>query len=345
MSDSRRPTLREHLEYRGLLIIGAAVRLLPFPALKHLARFIGAIAFLVDKRGRQVAEANLEAAFGTMDRAKRRRIARQSYQSFARTVLELFWAPNFTPEILRKYVRTEGVEHYAAGEPTIYVCLHASNFELLSLAQAPVIGSGIVVTQNFRNPLLGRIFDRLRASTGHTIIPQERAMIRMLRHLKAGGYFNAVVDFNLDPREASVIIDQFEGLKACVTQIHAALALHTKARIVPAECHAEADGTYRLVHHPPYLSDRMTRPRRSRSGAGMCSSRTCVRIPSTGFGPTSTGGIGRTTRPEAVILLRELREALRQKAAGVSRSRTPHGLIRKSSYNPTRPIEFASGPG
>jgi len=251
VSASRRPTLREHLEYRGLLIIGAGVRLLPFPALKHLARFVGAIAFLLDRRGRQVAEANLEAAFGTMDRAKRRRIARQSYQSFARTVLELFWAPNFTPEILQKYVRTEGVEHYEAGEPTIYVCLHASNFELLSLAQAPVIGSGIVVTQNFRNPLLGRIFDRLRASTGHTIIPQERAMMRMLRHLKAGGYFNAVVDFNLDPREASVIIDQFEGLKACVTQIHAALALHTKARIVPAECHAEPDGTYRLVHHTP----------------------------------------------------------------------------------------------
>jgi lauroyl/myristoyl acyltransferase len=241
------------LEYWGLLTAGAAVRLLPFRALKHLADLIGAIVFLADDRGRRVAEANLGAAFESMSTAERRRTARKSYQTFARTVIELFWMPNFTPEKLRKHVRIEGLEHYKPGEPTIYVCLHASNFEMLSLSQAPAIGSGIVVTQNFRNPLLGRIFDRLRASTGHTIIPQERAMIRMLRHLKAGGYFNAVIDFNLDPREASVIIDQFGGLKACVTQIHAALAMHTKARIIPAECHAEPNGTYRIVHNTPIV--------------------------------------------------------------------------------------------
>ncbi len=113
------------------------------------------------------------------------------------------------------------------------------------------MGPGIVVTQNFKNPLLGKLFDEFRGSTGHTIIPQERAMIRMLKHLKAGGYFALVVDLNLDPRESSVIVDQFDGLKTCVTQMHAALALHTNARIVPAECHPQEDGTYRLVYHDP----------------------------------------------------------------------------------------------
>ena len=113
------------------------------------------------------------------------------------------------------------------------------------------------MAQRLKNPLLGRYFDRLRGSTGHTIIPQERAIARMLKHLKGGGYFCAVVDLNLDPDEASVIIDEFSGLKTCVTQMHAALALHTGAKVVPAECRPQADGTYRMIYHKPleYSSD------------------------------------------------------------------------------------------
>ena len=35
--------------------------------------------------------------------------------------------------------------------------------------------------------------------------------------------------------------------------MHAALARHTNARIVPAECCPQPDGTYRLIYHKPIL--------------------------------------------------------------------------------------------
>ena len=108
---------------------------------------------------------------------------------------------------------------------------------------------GPVITQRFRNPLIGPIFDRLRTSTGHTVIPQERAMIRMLKYLKAGGKFGLLSDLNLDPDEGSVIINVFGGLKMSVTQLHGALALRTGAKIIPTECRTQPDGTYRLVYH------------------------------------------------------------------------------------------------
>ena len=60
-----------------------------------------------------------------------------------------------------------------------------------------------------------------------------------------------MIDLNLDPDEASVIIDEFSGLKTCVTQMHAALALHTGAKVVPAECRPQPDGTYRMIYHEP----------------------------------------------------------------------------------------------
>lgn len=246
------PTLRQRLEFVGFSSAAWAVARLPFAWLQPFAQFLGALVCVLDRRGREVAEANLTTAFGEMPARRRAQIVRQSYQGFARTMLELMWAPNLTREVFARHASVEGLDPdpAASAQPTIYLCLHASNFEWLSLALSYHQGPGIVVTQNFKNPLLGRMFDRFRSSTGHTIIPQERAMLRMLRHLKGGGYFNLVVDLNLDPRESSVIIDQFDGLKACVTQMHAALALHTGARIVPAECQPQPDGTYRLIYHP-----------------------------------------------------------------------------------------------
>ncbi len=260
MSANPASTLRQRLEYHGVAFAGWVARLLPFRVLRPIADLIGLIACWIDSRGRQVAAANLAAAFPGISPSEIRRITRESYQSFGRTILELVWAPNLTPDIFLKHVRVEGLDLLDASapdEPTIYVCLHASNFEYLSLALSYAVGPGIVVTQDFKNPLLGSLFDHYRSSTGHTVIPQERAMIRMLKHLRAGGYFAMVIDLNLDPRESSVIIDQFDGLKTCVTQMHTALARHTKARLVPAECHPQPDGTYRLVYHPaiPFSAD------------------------------------------------------------------------------------------
>jgi len=107
-----------------------------------------------------------------------------------------------------------------------------------------------VVTQRFKNPLLGPVFDRLRGCTGHEVLTQEKAFIRMFKHLKKGKKFFMLTDLTLDPREASVIIDCF-GKKTCVTQLHAAMALRTGAKIVPVECQPRADGGYLVKVHPP----------------------------------------------------------------------------------------------
>ena len=255
MHAEQRPTTRQRLEYEGLRLGGWILRWLPYSLVKAMARPLGLIAWAVDKRGRNTSRANLDAVFGdSLSEEKKSQIARKGYQNFARTMLELFWSPNLTKEVLAKISSCEGLEqgfHHDKAQPIIYVCLHASNFEWLSQNIASVGRPAIVVTQQLKNPLLGGIFDRLRASTGHDIIPQERAMIRMFRHLKNGGVFCMVVDLNLDPNESSVIIEEFGGLKTCVTQMHVALALRTGALIVPAECRVNPDGKYRMIYHKP----------------------------------------------------------------------------------------------
>ena len=250
------PTFRQRLEFFGLSGIVWLIGRLPYGWIRHIASVLGSIVFAFDRRGKEVALANLDAAFGdSRTPAEKRRIAVGSYQTFARTMLELFWSPNLSEPVARHIARFEGLEldscHTDPRQPAVYLCLHYSNFEWLSQFGAYTVANGPVIAQRFKNPLIGSIFDRLRASTGHWVTPQERAMIRMLKHLKSGGKFAMLCDLNLDPSETSVIIDTFGGLKICVTQMQSALALRTGAKIVPVACRPEPDGTYRMVYHKP----------------------------------------------------------------------------------------------
>jgi len=248
-----KPTLRQKLEFAGLSLGAWVVQRLPYPWLRHIANIMGLIAYAVDRRGREVSMANLTSAFGKKyTQTEKARIAKGSYQTFARTMLELVWSPNLNEQSLKKIAKIDGLDQACFSDPTrpvILLCLHASNFEWISQAMVPTIGPGILVAQKIKNPLLGPLFDKLRSSTGHQIIPQERSMLRMFKHLKAGGNFNLAVDLNLDPKEPSVIIDEFSGLKTCVTQMHAALALRTGAAIVPASALPLPDGTYHITYH------------------------------------------------------------------------------------------------
>jgi lauroyl/myristoyl acyltransferase len=250
------PTLRQRLEYAGLSTLVWLVCQLPYSWLRSLANFIGAAVCFFDRRGREVARANLDAAFGdAFTPARKEQITCGSYQTFARTMIELFWSPNLTREFVESIVEPIGLDnhpcHTDPNQNAIYLCLHYSNFEWLSQFSAFYVSMGPVVTQRFKNPLISEIFNRLRSSTGHSILPQERAMIRMLKHLKGGGKFHMLVDLNLDPSEPSVIINEFGGLKTCVTQMHVALAERTGAVLVPAECRPLPDGRYRMKLHKP----------------------------------------------------------------------------------------------
>ena len=250
------PTLRQKLEFLGLSSFVWLVGRLPYYWLRHIANVLGSIVFAFDKRGRAVALANLDAAFGArFDARRKREIARGSYQTFARTMLELFWSPGFTKEAAARIADCEGLElaecNHDDSAAAIYPCLHFSNFEWLGQYCAYAVCRGPIITQKFKNPLLGPIFDRLRGSSGHKIISQERAMIRMLKHLKGGGKFGVLADLNLDPDEGSVVVETFGGLKVSMTQIHAILALRTGAKIIPVECRPLPDGRYCMIYHKP----------------------------------------------------------------------------------------------
>ena len=127
MSEERQ-TLRQQLEFIGLSLAVWSMGLFPYKALRHLARPLGDLVCLLDSRGRRVARANLDAVFqDRISSSRKSQITRASYQVFARTILELFWSMNLTPENVKAMGTIEGLEapfHRDNKQPVILSLIH-----------------------------------------------------------------------------------------------------------------------------------------------------------------------------------------------------------------------------
>jgi lauroyl/myristoyl acyltransferase len=92
------------LEWLGLKSATKFVPLLSRKACYRLALLLGSLGALLDRRGRRVALSNLRVAFGDEILAEgRAQIVRESYQHFARTMLDFFWSPCLTSQNFARY--------------------------------------------------------------------------------------------------------------------------------------------------------------------------------------------------------------------------------------------------
>jgi len=251
---SRWKQIRYRLEWIGLLVATKLIPLFSRRACYHLAQTGGALVSLFDRHGYKVALNNLEVAFGNQFSIReRRKIARESFQHFARTMLDLLWSPRLTRENFRDYIEFENLEEIdrATGPERNFItaCYHYSNFEWFSLASGYSGLGGTIISQEFKNPLMDPIFKKLREQSGHELIPRGRGLVRLYKVLRRKGRTALLVDLTVPPSQGAVVIDCF-GLKTSVTSAHAWLHERTGAPIVPAHCEPLPDGRYRVVFHP-----------------------------------------------------------------------------------------------
>src|SRR4030095_15105110 len=103
--------IRYRLEWLGLKFATKFVPLLSRKACYRLGRLFSLpppprrpLAASLDRRGRRVALSNLRVAFGDETSAEgRAQIVRESYQHFARTMLDFFWSPRLTSQNFSRY--------------------------------------------------------------------------------------------------------------------------------------------------------------------------------------------------------------------------------------------------
>jgi KDO2-lipid IV(A) lauroyltransferase len=251
---SRWKRIRYRLEWLGLVL---ATKLIPLCSRKlcyRIAQTAGALLSIVDRDRYQIALSNLEAAFGSaISLEQRRKMARESFQHFARTMIDLFWSPRLTQENFSQFIELQNFGETARDtgpeRSLMIACYHYSNFEWLSLACGFLDLKGTIISQEFKNPSLDPIFKKLREQSGHELVPRDRGIMRLYKVLRRKGRTALLVDLTVPPSQGAVAINCF-GLKTSITSAHAWLHERTGVPIVPAHCEPLANGRYRLVFHP-----------------------------------------------------------------------------------------------
>lgn len=245
---------RYRLEWLALKAVATLIPLLSRKACYRLALTIGALAMRFDRRNRLVALSNLEAAFGeTLSPARRAELARESYQHFARTVVDLFWSPSLTSKNYSRYIDVENLElvqeEMKAGHPIIFACFHYSNFEWVAVAANFFGVPSALIAQEFKNPLLDEIFVSLRESSGQRVISRDGGVLRLFKTLQRGGRVAILTDLTIPAQLPTVAIDCF-GLKTSVTFAHAWAHRRAGATVINVHCEPLPEGRYRVVFHP-----------------------------------------------------------------------------------------------
>jgi KDO2-lipid IV(A) lauroyltransferase len=251
---SRWKRIRYRLEWLGLVLATKLVPLCSRKACYHIAQAAGAVLSVVDRQRYQVAFNNLEVAFGErFSPRERQKIVRESFQHFARTMIDLLWSPRLTHKNFSQYIELENFEETARGtgpeRSLMIACYHYSNFEWLSLACGFLDLKGTIISQEFKNSSLDPIFKTLREQSGHELVPRERGITRLYKVLRRKGRTAMLVDLTVPPSQGAVAINCF-GLQTSVTSAHAWLHVRTGVPIVPAHTEPLPNGRYRLVFHP-----------------------------------------------------------------------------------------------
>src|SRR5262245_61867736 len=251
---SRWKRIRYRLEWLGLVLATKLIPLCSRRACYHIAHSAGVLLSFVDRHRYQVTLCNLKVAFGDRFSAgERQKIARQSFQHFARTMVDLLWSPRLTEENFSQYIELENFEETARDtgpeRSLMIACYHYSNFEWLSLACGFLNLQGTIISQEFKNSALDPIFKKLREQSGHELVPRERGIMRLYKVLRRKGRTALLVDLTVPPSQGAVAIDCF-GLETSVTSAHAWLHERTGVPIVPAHTEPLPDGRYKLVFHP-----------------------------------------------------------------------------------------------
>jgi KDO2-lipid IV(A) lauroyltransferase len=229
---------------------------LPRRLVLGLARWAGGVGFRLARRDRRIALANLDLAYGVaLSSADKQRIVRESFVTFATTMLDGLW---FSRRTAQRTARWVAFDESTAGlwpqGPLVLVTAHFGNWEIMGLAGTARGYALASVAKPIRNPLVDRMLARLRTRTGQQIVPVRGAAKELLRVLKAKGKVALVLDQDTRPEEGGVFVEFF-GVPAPMSSAAAHLALRVRAPIVPIFCRMRPDGTYVCYARQPLGGD------------------------------------------------------------------------------------------
>lgn len=229
-------------------------RLLPRPVAATAAQGLGRVAARLASERRAQVERNLRRVDPTLSDAEVARLARHTFESYARYYEESFRLPGTSPADLDAGFTHEGYEHLdaalAAGNGAIMAMPHLGGWEWSGFWLTQVKGFPVTaVVERLEPPELFEWFVGLRRSFGFEIVALgPEAGTATARALKANHTLALLCDRDLAGTGPEV---EFFGERTTLPGGPATLALRTGAPILPTAIYFDGPDNRHAVVLPP----------------------------------------------------------------------------------------------
>jgi KDO2-lipid IV(A) lauroyltransferase len=228
-------SLIDYLGYIALKGLSFLLRLIPLSAGLWLARRLGVVIYVLNKKRATIAATNVKAA-ATFDANPRaiRKMVKGVYQNLTQTLVEILSFPRFSGSYVKKYITFEGVENLEAakkkGDGIIFLTGHFGNWELFSIVGGIIGYSMLVLAREQKHSRLNDLLNSYRELTGSKVIKKGFAVKEMLTALHDNQIIGLLVD--QDAGKRGVFVDFF-GRKTSFAHGPMSFALKTNATILP----------------------------------------------------------------------------------------------------------------
>ncbi len=214
---------------------------------------LGRAFYLFDAGHRRLAVQNLQHAFPLRSKRECRQISRRMFEHFGRLLMVLLKFSTMTPQQMLAIVEFDGEDRvrvaHARGRGVLLFTGHFGFWEINALVHALQIAPISVLARPLDNPLLHDLLERVRCSTGNSVIYRRGAIRRVLRALASNQAVAVLIDQHMQSADA-VYVDFFNR-PAATTSALAALAIKTGAVVVPVFALPLPGGRFRMVYEHP----------------------------------------------------------------------------------------------
>lgn len=227
--------MRENLEFEVVWTLVKLLGALPRGWARALGAVVGAAAYRLLGRLRNVGLTNLALAFPEKSVEEREQILRLLYRNLGWLLAEFCQMPRYTPENTRGFARYEGLEHYLAaryrGKGVLIVTGHLGAWELSSYYHSLMGHPMSMVIRRLDNARVDRLVNDIRCLHGNRVLHKDDFARGLLGAMRQGETVGILMDTNMTPPQGAFV--PFFGHMACTASGMARVALKTGATVLP----------------------------------------------------------------------------------------------------------------
>ncbi len=247
--------MRERLEFAAVWALVKLLGTLPRSWARAIGAGIGAAAYWLLARLRNVGRRNLELAFPETTPAEREQLLRRLYHHLGCLLAEFCQMPRYTPANTSGFLRYEGLENYLAardrGKGVLIVTGHLGAWELSSYYHSLMGYPMSMVIRRLDNTRVDRLVNHIRCLHGNRVLHKDDFARGLLAAMRQGETVGILMDTNMTPPQGVFV--PFFGRAACTASGLARVGLKTGAAVLPGFLLWEESEQKYVLHFGPEI--------------------------------------------------------------------------------------------